>query len=559
MGGAVMNEIRGAMKRMAFYYFLLALNILPSAGVIPDVFPFRNFSVVYLLFLAVCLVLYYDHRVSPTGTLSVMMKLLSWAALFLILLRGVKYSAVSEVGVLARHAWYLYYVPMLLLPLFLFYISFLVSPGKSARRTFILVAASAVTAAFIILVLTNDLHQLVFRFQPGFLNWDGDYTRGWLFYAVTVWQYLLYFSAIVILAVRCRVTGAKKGTLIIMIPFSVGIAMNVLLMTGKMPKINGNIIEFPEALIFTAAIVLECCMQLGLIPTNANYGKLFGIFSISAQITDREGTPVYRSASAMKLTAEQIALPDGSRAGEHTVLHKMKIPGGFGFWQDDLTELDRLNEELAEAGEGLAQEAELSRLRNELKEKQTKIEQRTLVYDMIAKRTQRQSQLISLLCEEAKRSQGPVLRDENRRWITLFGAYIKRYANLTLLSQQSPVIEAGELGLSVLEVLRCLNYCGVPGELLNNADVAVKADAALAAFETFGTLLEENRTRLLGVLVNLSGQGPVTFKITLEGVEKTLPASAVDELASYGIASESTIEDGVTYVVLNLPEGGESA
>lgn len=36
-------------------------------------------------------------------------------------------------GVPARHAWYLYYVPLLLMPLFLFYISLLVAPTEHRR------------------------------------------------------------------------------------------------------------------------------------------------------------------------------------------------------------------------------------------------------------------------------------------------------------------------------------------------------------------------------------------------------------------------------------------
>lgn len=555
-----MNEVKSTLRRMAVYYLLLAINIIPCASIIPDVFPGRNLSAIYLLTLSVCLVLYYYHRVSPTGTLSVMMKALSWMALLLILLRGVKYSAVSEVGVLARHTWYLYYVPLLLLPLFLFYISLLVSSKDSAHISKAWYWTLALTVVLIVLVLTNDLHEQVFAFRPGFENWDGDYSHGWLFYAVTFWQYALYFAAIIILVIKSRIAGSKKNAWVIMIPFALGVVMNVLLLTDKVPKINGShIFEFPEALIFTAAAALECCMQLGLIPTNNDYGRLFRSFSISSQITDQKGTPVYASHTAIPLSEEQFSMENGSRIGEHTVLHKMKIPGGYGFWQDDMTELDRLNGELAEAKEELAQEAELIRLRNELKEKQTKIEHRTLVYDTIAKRTQRQSQLISSLADEGRRTEDISQKDAARRRITLLGAYIKRYANLTLLSQESDEIEAGELALSASEVLRCLNYCGIPGEIINSADCTVASSAALAVFEAFETLLESNYSRLQGVFVNLSSRDTVTFKLTFEGVAEPVPADAEKPLSDAGVRCDAQCEDDVTYVCFTLPRGGETA
>lgn len=542
---------------MALYYLLLVINIIPCANIISDSFPTRNVSTIYLLILSVCLVLYYSHRVSGTGGLSVMIKSLSWMGLLMILLRGIKYSAFAEVDILARHTWYLYYVPMLLLPLFLFYISLLVSPKEKAHihKGWYLILAG--TVVLILLVLTNDMHQLIFKFQPGFANWDGDYSYGKLFYAVYFWQYALYIAAIIILVIKCRISSSKKNAWVILIPFAAGILMNALLITGKMPKLNGTyLIEYPEALIFTAAAVLECCIQLGLIPTNTDYGKLFQKFSLSAQITDEKGTPVYSSYSASPLSAEQFNLESGARIDDHTVLNKMKIPGGFGFWQDDMSELDRLNGELAQAKEDLAQEGELIRLRNELKEKQIKTEQRTLVYDTIAKRTQRQSQAISDLANAARLSDDTAVKEEYRMQITLLGAYIKRYANLMLLSQENGVIEAGELALSVSEVLRYLNFCGVPGEFFSSADCTVNADAALAVFEAFETLLETNISELHGAFVNLSEQENLNFKLTLENMTLPLPYDIKKQLLSVGVVTDVDREDDVTYICFTLPKGG---
>ena len=554
-----MNEVKRTLRRMALYYLLLALNIIPNAGIVSDSFPTRNLSAIYLLTLCVCLVLYYYHRVTPSGGLSAMMKAISWMSLLLILLRGVKYSVFAEVGTLDRHIWYLYYVPMLLIPLFLFYISLFVAPKRTDRTIGKWLWTAAVTAVFAILILTNDLHQLVFVFEPGFNNWDDSYSYGLLFYFITVWRYSLYAAAIVILTLKCRITSSKKNAWIIIIPFAVGIVLNTLLVTGRFPKYNGNnLIEFPELLICTVAVVLESCIQLGLIPTNTDYGKLFRRFSISAQITDRNRNSIYSSESAAALSPSQLALPSGSRVGEHTVMNRMEIPGGYGFWQDDMTEIDRLNAELEEAKEGLSQESELIRLRNELKEKQTKIEQRTLVYDTIAKRTQRQSQLISQLASAARRTDSAQQKEELKNRITLLGSYIKRYANLMLLSQQSSVIEAGELGLSVSEVLRYLNLYGVPGEYVGNADCLIKADCALAAFEAFEILLESNIGNLTGAFVNLSELDGVLFKLNLENMQSGLDGGTVKRLADVGVSYEINTEDSVAYIRFTLPKGGEA-
>ncbi|MBQ9545476.1 MAG: hypothetical protein IJV00_10165, partial [Clostridia bacterium] len=442
--------MKTTLKRLALYYILLAINVIPNASVLPDAFPTRNVSTVYLLFLSACLIRYYSYRVLRSGSLSVMMRAISWSAFTLLFLRGVKYSVFAGVGVLARHTWYLYYIPMLLLPLFFFYVSLLISPDGEPRIPKKWLWTAVFTAVLILLVLTNDLHQLVFRFRPGFENWDHDYSYGWTFYIITAWQYVLYIAAVVVLGFKSRVGSSRKTAWLTAIPFLIGIAMSVILMTGRMPKINGsNLIEFPETLILMVAGVLECCINSGLIPTNNGYGKLFRTFSLCAQITDSEGSPVYVSRSASPLSAEQFAAPDGTRISGHKVLHKMEVPGGFGFWQDDMTELDRLNEELSQAKERLTQETGLIRLRNENKEKQSKLEQRTLLYDKIAERVRPQSKEISALARTARTSPDNGVKKKCCSRITLLGAYIKRYANLMLLSDESAGIDAGELGLSV--------------------------------------------------------------------------------------------------------------
>ena len=73
-----MHEVKSTLKRLALYYLLWVFNIIPCASILPDRFPMRNVSSVYLIFLCVCLILYYSYRVLRPGGLSIMMKSLSW-------------------------------------------------------------------------------------------------------------------------------------------------------------------------------------------------------------------------------------------------------------------------------------------------------------------------------------------------------------------------------------------------------------------------------------------------------------------------------------------------
>ena len=137
------------------------------------------------------------------------------------------------------------------------------------------------------------------------------------------------------------------------------------------------------------------------------------------------------------------------------------------------------------------------------------------------------------------------------------GAYIKRYANLTLLSSDSKVIEAGELALSFSEVLRYLNPFDVSVEVLNRAKGLVPAEAVLAVFEVFQTIIEENLFFLSGVTANLSNRNNgILCRLTLEGLREKLSAEQIEKLSAVGIVTESNCEDEVIYLSFLLPEGG---
>lgn len=553
-----MSEVKKCLKWLLLYCLLLAVNIIPSTGIIPFRFPTDSISSLYLMILSACLILRYYKRISGQKNLKAAMQRLAIMIFLMFFLRGIKYAVVGNVSALGRYTWYLYYLPMLCIPMLLFFVSLYVYAidEKHERRKWSWVAV--VTALIILFVLTNDLHQQLFRFQPDFVNWDGDYSYGWGFILVSAWQYLLYAAAVAVLIAKCSIAKIRYRVGLILIPFAAGIAMVLLLTTGYMPKLNGyNVIQFPEALCFMAAGVLECCIQLGLIPTNESYRRLMKETVVPVQITNLAGNVIFKSDAAKELTKEQLASPDKTRIAEHTLLRRMELPGGCGFWQEDVTELDGLNEELADAKDRLSEEAELIRLQNELAQKQAVIEQRSLVYDTIAKRTQKQSQRITELADEAIASSDITLTERNRKQITLLGAYIKRYANLTLLSSDNKVIEAGELALSISEILRYLNPFGVSVEVLNRANGLVPAEAVLAVFEVFQTMIENNLFFLSGVTANFSNRNNgVLCRLTLEGLQENLSAEQTEKLSSVGVVTETKCEDEITYLSFLLPEGG---
>ena len=512
----------------------------------PDRFLLRMPVTFCLMGLSLALLLYFSERIIDPGVRRPLVAVAGMLC-FWFILRGAKYIAFEETETVARYIWYLYYLPILSIPLLSLWAALSVfgRPITGPQRT-LLAAAAGVTAVLAALVLTNDLHQLLFVFKPGFALWDTDYRYGRLFIVFWVWPALLLAALFRVLLRRCRLSESRRLVWVPLIPVAFGAAYLTLYAMGLWPRVNGALFgEFPEAVAFTVAGAWLSLIRIGLIPSNEGYEVLFEASSLSAQIADGARRVVFRSAGAATLTPEQLASEDTVLLDPDTRLHRKPVRGGWVYWQDDISRLNRIRAELEETQEQLAEEAELLRLRFETAQDRARIEARLRVYDAISAAVLPQSERIEALCREAERE--PERYERNMRLVCLLGAYIKRYANLSLLAADAETLDAEELFLAVAESLRQLGGMGVPALAVPGEKTEIPAERAKAAYADFEALLERALPELRGVYAAFAGE---ELKLTLEGAAVALPPER-------GVAVAH--EDGSTYARVPLREAGDRA
>ena len=111
---------------------------------------------------------------------------------------------------LVRYLWYGFYVGMLFIPtLGAFIINYLGKPenySHPARLNYLLIPPAVLLA----LVFTNDLHQKVFVFYNGFINFDMDYSYDWVYYIVMGWFIVMGFYFVVSMLLKSRVPGSRR-------------------------------------------------------------------------------------------------------------------------------------------------------------------------------------------------------------------------------------------------------------------------------------------------------------------------------------------------------------
>ena len=235
-----MNPKKRSLKAFGLllgsYAVLTFLYVLP----IDNSFMLHRTTSVFYFFPAVFITLYFATRIIDRRVrrylVAVGLMIILWSVL-----RAAKYTAFQENESIARFIWYLYYVSMLSIPQFSFQAALSVGRPENKKLPAIHILTGFITVACIAVVLTNDLHQKVFSFNPGFDNWDADYRHEPLFWVIAVWDYLLVFVYTVVLFYKCRLLASRRLTWIPLVYLLLGLWGFYLLDAGILGRNNRRI------------------------------------------------------------------------------------------------------------------------------------------------------------------------------------------------------------------------------------------------------------------------------------------------------------------------------
>lgn len=129
---------------------------------------------------------------------------------FWFIIRSMKYYFISDVGT-ARQLWYLYYLPMLFIPLFSLFAAISLGESKNFKLSKKTLMLYIPTVLCLLLVLTNDFHQLVFSFPADEVWTDNNYEYALGCYIVVGWEIICAMAAFIIMLFKCRL--AQRGNI----------------------------------------------------------------------------------------------------------------------------------------------------------------------------------------------------------------------------------------------------------------------------------------------------------------------------------------------------------
>lgn len=262
--------------------------------------------------------------------------------------------------------WYLYYVPMTLVPL-LYQLCGLRLAGLEQHRAGRRYRTALWVAAILLIgfVLTNDFHQQVFHFDRSSDTWSNDYTYGWGYFAVLIWT-AFNFVAFFILVGRSASFRIQRfsGTAALVLLGGAFFAISYALRVPWAWKLNFSLVY-----CVLCVVTLEICLDCGVIPSYHDIAGIFDTLPLDLKVLTRDLQEVYVTPVSKPIPAgvrEELRAQELGHSHAFAVVsnpdvmyRSFPLLGGSALLAQDVSEVNELNRELAHRRMELQRQNEL--------------------------------------------------------------------------------------------------------------------------------------------------------------------------------------------------------
>ena len=430
------------------------------------------------------------------------MRLTAALMLLWLILRTLKYEFVTDLTV-ARYIWYLYYLPMLFIPLLGVYIALSLGRSEEFRLTGRSGALAVVPAVLFLLTITNDLHQQMFAFSSGVPGEPDNYSysHGPVYFCCMGWMVACMFFSLILLLQKSRAPSSKKKRLT---PFVIGCATvlyGVLYLLG-LPAVRWWFGDMNVMFCLLYAAIYESCIRCRMIQSNTGYVELFEATTLAACIADRDGNIVHRSQAADKdmicpKEGLQIIRPNGIR------ISSAPISGGYAVWQDNVRPLTELRAKLSENKAKIKNNKEKLQEAYLIQKKLDELTEKNRIYDELETKYGKQIARIGQLLKQCEGAEPVEIQNLMKR-ILLLGTYIKRGANLYFLSLEYELLPQQELRLTVDEAVRVMTVCGTECSVVYHTTKPMLSSEVARSFDLLKTVAEATINGLRSLFISVS-------------------------------------------------------
>lgn len=467
-----------------------------------------------------------------------------------MLMRTLRHTVFLYVFPIGQWCWYAYYIGMILIPQVCLMAAKYIGKPEEYRlpKKWYLMYIPSLT--LLVGILTNDLHQWAFRFHRGYeIGWD-IYQRSFLYYIAVIWIFACIALMIAQIVKNCRVPGAKKMIWLPVAMLGLGVLYSVLY------AVDTNLfgfIEMTAALCFTVVAIWESCIKTGLIQSNSHYDELLKCSGLGVVVVDNDFTVHYCSDDAVVLPKNQMqeTLQNAIMLDTGIRVAASEIRGGYTIYQEDISELLEILDELKVLREELKDANAVSMQNYQMNKKIRSLAEKNRLHDELHRQTARQINLLKDWLTKLSKTEDKKEKEKLLRRIVVVGAYLKRRNNLILVSEQDGMLKVSELELSIQEMMKNLKVTGVNCASSVQFDTDVPSDVVMQLFDFYEYVIENTFDGLTYLLARFFARDK-SFYVCVDAVcSHDLTALATDTITV-------SVTDENCYTISFKTEGGES-
>ena len=409
-------------------------------------------------------------------------------------LRTVKYHILLDP--LGGHiCWYLYYIPMILIPTFGLSATLLMDGEEKKTTKWITGILLFFSVVLIVCVLTNDLHQQVFRFEGPIPYSDKNYSYGILFMLIQFWIIACLVIMEILLVKKSRIPGRKRFWLPV-IPGLLLLGWNIANLL-RLPFIKTFAGDMTAICCLFMAAIFQGCILCGLIQTNSRYFELFqATGGLDAEIPDNSFRRYYFSGEFPELSKDlRDSIIAKSSVQERGIrINHLPVKGGHLFWSEDISVLLDQYQDIQEQQEELTARNQLLRKTYKKEAERRKLEEQNRLLNIIQSQTSRQYELLSHYMEKLEQTESREEYELILSKIVVVGTYLKRRKNLMLTrySSREDSLTMADLKQSLAESCENLKLCEIKAAyFVQDKEKQLRADDVLKCYDFFEWLVEQ--------------------------------------------------------------------
>ena len=521
------DNIKKLNNNLIVYGFLTVLFvILRYINKYEDCSNMYFFCIIFMLQFAISIsIIFYFAITVNKRVMNKNIKINLWCLSALLILwlvfKNLKWRGLTYLDFESRFMWYLFYIPMTLIPFFCLLIAIYMGKKEDYKinKKWYLLCAPIIL--IILLVLTNDIHQYVFSFNKDFINWDKDYAYNYGYYFVLSFIICLIILATIILIRKWRIANKNRQVYKIYAILALG-SLYVITYIINRPIAN-DLLDLTTFNCLFLVIFWEALIQIGLIPSNKNHKMFFEKSGINAQILDVRGNriiPINHNINISKNRFNELNKNKILQINKKILLQIKEFDNGYIVWSKDVSKNIEMNEEIEVINSELYNEIDFLKEKSLLEKERSRVKKLNSIYDLINKEIEIPRKELSKRINKVKNvdeiKQNGILKE-----INIISCYIKRKVNLLLKIDDDKYISNDDMISCYNESFRGLGLFNISSSLKYNLPIETPINVHIVFYDIFERVIEKLNFNINMMLINCSyDKGTVRFSMIISKTKK---------------------------------------